>query len=244
MREADYRRRGASEVEARGAARRRFGSVAYLKEQCRDMWTFHPVETLGQDVRYAFRTLRKAPGFTLVAVFALAVGIGSNTAIFSVVAAVRSGALPYRDADRLVEIWGTVLRAKVERRGASYPDFEDWRTQSQAFEDMAAFDSQNMTLAGGGDPERIQTEFVSAPYFSLLGFPAARGRAFRAEEDDLGKPAAVVVLSDGLWRRRFGADPQMIGRTLTLNARIYAVIGVMPPGFKGLSDPAELWVPF
>ena len=244
MREADYRQHGASEADARAAARRRFGSVAYLKEQCRDMWTFHPLETLGQDVRYAFRTLRKAPGFTLVAVFALAVGIGGNTAIFSLVDAVRARALPYHDADRLVELWGNVLRAKVERRGASFPDFQDWRRQSHSFEDMAAFDTQSMTLVGSDDPERIQTEFVSAPYFSLLGLSPARGRAFRAEEDDLAKPAPAVVLSDGLWRRRFGGDPQIVGRTLTLNRRVFTVVGVMPPGFKGLSDTAELWVPF
>jgi predicted permease len=244
MREADYQARGAAAADARVLARRRFGSVAYLKEQCRDMWTFHPLETLAQDVRYTLRALRRSPGFTLVAVFALAVGIAGNTAIFSLVDAVRSDALPYRDADRLVEVWGTVLRAKVERRGASYPDFEDWRKQSRSFEDMAAFDTQSMTLLGGDEPERIQTEFVSAPYFSLLGLSPAQGRAFRADEDDLGQPAAVVVLSDGLWRRRFGGDPRTVGRTLTLNARVYTVVGVMPPGFKGLSDTAELWVPF
>src|SRR4051812_6797684 len=244
MREADYRDGGASEVDARLAARRRFGSVAYLKEQCRDMWSFDPFETLLQDVRYALRTLRKAPGFTLVAVFALAVGIGGNTAIFSLLDAVRGGALPYRDADRLVLIWGTVLRSKVERRGASYPDFQDWRRQSHSFEDMAAADTQSMTLIVDGDPERIQTEFVSAAYFSLLGLSPARGRAFRADEDDVGKPAPVVVLSDGLWRRRFGGDPQIVGRTLTLNTRIYTIVGVMPQGFKGLSDTAEAWVPF
>jgi predicted permease len=246
MREADYRERGAGDADARDAARRRFGSLAYLKEQCRDMWTFHPLETLGQDVRYAIRTLRKAPGFTLVAVFALAVGIGGNTAIFSLIAAARAGALPYRDADRLVEVWGTVLRAKVERRGASYPDFVDWRAQSNSFEDMAAFDGQLMTLTGGEEPERINTEFVSAPYFSLLGLSPARGRVFQPDEDDLGKPSHVVVLSDGLWKRRFGGDPQVIGRTLTLCCapRQYTVLGVMPPGFKGLTDQAELWVPF
>ena len=116
MREADYRDEGASEADARVAARRRFGSVAYLKEQCRDMWTFHPFETLLQDVRYAFRTLRQAPGFTLVAVFALAVGIGGNTAIFSLLDAVRGGALPYRDADRLVADLGH--RAALEGRAA------------------------------------------------------------------------------------------------------------------------------
>jgi predicted permease len=246
MREADYRNHGASEADARSAARRRFGSVAYLKEQCRDMWTFHPLETLIQDIRYALRTLRKAPGFTIVAVTALAIGIGANTAIFSLVDSVRSRALPYRDANRLVELWGNVQRVKVERRGASYPDYQDWRAQAKSFEDIAAFDSQWMTFVASDESERILTEFVSAPYFSLLGMSPARGRVFQPDEDVVARPAQVVVLSDGLWKRRFGADPQIVGRTLTLccAARQYTVIGVMAPGFKGLTDTAELWMPF
>lgn len=125
------------------------------------------------------------------------------------------------------------MRAKVERRGASYPDFADWRTQAKSFDDMAAFDSQLMTLAGDGEPDRVSTEFVSAPYFSLLGISPARGRTFRPDEDDVAKPAPVVVISDGLWKRRFGAEPQIVGRALTLNARPYTVVGVMPPGVKG-----------
>ena len=246
MREAEYRRDGITGAAARHAARRRFGNVAYLKEECRDMWTFYPLETLRQDVRYALRTLRKSPGFTIVAVLALAIGIGANTAIFSLIDAIREKALPYKDPSTLVELWGNVVRAKVERRGASYPDYLDWRARSKSFEDVAAFDGQLMTLVGSEDPERINTEFVSAPYFPLLGVSPARGRVFQADEDAVAKPAQVVVLSDGLWKRRFGADPQIVGRTLTLccAARQYTVVGVMPPGFKGLSDIAELWVPF
>jgi predicted permease len=244
MREADYRAHGASEADARAAARRRVGNFTSLKEQCRDMWTFHPLDTLLQDVRYALRTLRRAPGFTIVAVLALAIGIGANTAIFSLIDAVRARALPYADPSSLVELWGNVLRTTVERRGNSYPDFLDWRAQSKSFEDMAAFDSQTLTLAGVEEPERILVEFASAPYFSLLGVGAARGRTFTAEEDRVAAPGSVVVLSDGLWKRRFSADPQIVGRSLTLNARAYTVVGVMPQGFKGLTDTAELWVPF
>ena len=210
------------------------------------MWTFHPLETLLQDVRYAVRTLRRSPGFAAVAVAALAIGIGANTAIFSVIDASRARALPYADAERLVVLWGNVQRARVERRGTSYPDFADWRARARSVEGMAAFDGQLLTLQGNDDPERIQTEFVSAPYFSLLGVPAARGRTFTADEDNVAKPAQVVVLSDGLWRRRFGGDPQIVGRSITLCCapRAYTVVGVMPPGFKGLQDQAELWVPF
>jgi predicted permease len=246
MREADYRTDGLSADAAREEARRQFGNVTHLKEQTRDMWTFPSLESFRQDIRYTLRTLRKSPGFTFVAVFALAVGIGGNTAIFSLVDAIRSRALPYPDPDRLVQLWGNVQRTRVERRGASYPDYLDWRAQSKSFEDIAALDSQWMTFVGSDEPERIQTEFVAAPYFSLLGVSPARGRGFEASEDDVARPAQVVVLSDGFWKRRFGADPQVIGRTLTLccAARQYTVVGVMPPGFKGLSDTAELWVPF
>src|SRR5262249_29122304 len=157
------------------------------------------------DVRYGVRTLRKSPGFTLVAVTTLAIGIGANTAIFSVIDASRGRAPPYADAPRLLMAWGNVQRARVGRRGASFPHFSDWRARSKSFEDMAAFDPQMMTLISEDEPERLQTEFVSAPYFSLLGLSAARGRTFAADEDDLAKPAQVVVLSDGIWKRRFGS---------------------------------------
>ena len=244
MREDEYVAAGMARDDARVAARRQFGNVTHFKEESRDMWMFSSFETLAQDTRYTLRTLGRAPGFTAVAVAVLAIGIGGNTAIFSLVDAMRTHALPYRNADRLVELWGNVMRTKVERRGASFPDFTDWRAQATSFEDMAAFDGQLMTLAGGDEPERVNTEFVSASYFSLLGISPARGRTFRSDEDDVGKPAPVAVVSDGLWKRRFGGDPQIIGRAVTLNARAYTVVGVMPPGFKGLSDEAELWIPF
>ena len=178
--------------------------------------------------------------------FALAVGIGGNTAIFSLINSSRQQALPYPDADRLVELWGNVMRAQIERRGASYPDYQDWRGQAKSFEDMAAFDSQWVTLTGAGESERILTEDVDAAYFTLLGVAPALGRTFRADESVVTAPPAVVVLSDGLWRRRFDADPAIIGGTVTLCCapRSYTVIGIMPAGFKGLSDTAELWLPF
>jgi putative ABC transport system permease protein len=244
MREAEYRRGGTAPDMAHGRALQQFGNVTRFKEQTRDMWTFPSFESLQQDVRFALRTLRKSPGFTLVAVMALAIGIGGNTAIFSLVDAIRARALPFRDPEALVQLWGNVLRARVERRGASYPDYLDWRAQAKSFVDMAATNQQLMTLSGVDETERIPTEFVAAPYFSLLGVNAARGRTFLDGEDLVAAPAAVVVLSDGLWKRRFGADPQIVGRSITLNAQPYTVVGVMPPGFNGLSDTAQLWVPF
>jgi predicted permease len=196
------------------------------------------------DVKHAVRSLRRSPGFAAVAILALAVGIGGNTAVFSVIDATRVQALPYPDPQRLVYLIGNVQRAIVERRGASYPDFLDWRAQVTRFEDLAAFDGQLMTLAGTEESERIGTEFVSASYFALLGVRPAIGRTFRADEDDIAKPSTVVVLSDGLWKRRFGSDPSIIGRPITLNGQPFTVLGVMAPGFTGVSDVAQMWIPF
>jgi predicted permease len=203
------------------------------------------IETLGQDIRFALRTLRRSPGFTLVAVAALSLGIGGTVALFSLVDAMRAGALSYNEPERLVQLWGNVMRTRFERRGNSYPDYVDWRAQSGSFVDMAAFDNQTVTLNdGAGEPERLSAEQVSAPYFGLLGVDAARGRVFTGDDDVLAHPAYVTIIGDGLWKRRFASDPNVIGRQIRLNADTYTVIGLMPPGFRGITDNAELWVPF
>jgi predicted permease len=203
------------------------------------------LDNIVMDVKLAVRSLRRSPGFAAVAILALAVGIGGNTAVFSVVDATRVRAVPYEDPARLVNLFGNVDRGAIERRGASYPDFLDWRAQAtRSFEDLAAVDPQLMTIVGTDEPERIETEFVSASFFSLLRATPALGRTFREDEDQVSKPEFVIVLSDGLWRRRFGADPQILGKPVTLNGQPFTVVGVMPPGFIGLQDVAELWVPF
>jgi len=224
-------------------ARRSFGNATYTRETCREMWTIRWMEMLGKDLRYAARTLRRSPAFTLVAGLTLALGIGANTAIFSVVDAVMLRPLPYPQADRLVELWGNVRRAKVERRGTSYPDYRDWKQQSSSFERMAIYSGANVTLTGFDEPERIPAEFVDHDYFATLGVAPQAGRVFRAEEDAVPQRDAVAVLSDGLWKRRFGGDPGVIGRGLQVNGFQYLVIGVMPPGFRGVDDTAELWAP-
>ncbi len=208
------------------------------------MTTSGLIDNVLTDVKHAARSLRRAPGFAAVAILALAVGIGGNTAVFSVIDATRTQAIPYREPHQLMYLIGTAKRATVERRGTSYPDFLDWRAQVTRFEDLAAFDAQLMTLAGTDESERISTEFVSASYFSLLGVSPALGRLFGADEDDVAKPTAVVVLSDGLWRRGFGADPNVIGRPITLNGQPFTVLGVMAGGFTGVTDDAQLWIPF
>jgi hypothetical protein len=185
---------------------------------------FRPMlESVIQDVRYALRALWKSPGFTFVAVFALAAGIAGNTAIFSLMDAVRMRALPYPNPDRLTLLFGNVLRATTERRGASYPDYLDWRAQSTTFEGMAAYDSNTAILAVGDEPERIAVEDVSAAYFPLLGVDAATGRTFVGDEDG-AKNVNAVILGDGLWRRRFGGDPQVVGRAIRLNARSFTIV--------------------
>jgi putative ABC transport system permease protein len=238
-----YRQNGIEAGDAARDARLDLGNPTVWKERCRDMWTFYWLETLGQDLRYAARSLRKSPGFTVVAALTLALGIGSTTAIFSVVNAVILRPLPYPQPTRLVVLWGNVKRAKVERRGASFPDYSDWRNQSRSFDAMAWFDSGRFTLTGVDEPERVAGEYVAHPYFSMLGVNAALGRTFRPEEDQVAQRDRVVVLSDGLWKRRFGGDPGILGRSIEVDGRSFTVVGVMPSWFRGVSDTAELWAP-
>jgi putative ABC transport system permease protein len=179
-----------------------------------------------------------------VAILVLAIGIGANTAMFSLVDAMLLRGLPYAAADRLVVLIGAVQRTTVERRGNSFPDHRDWRAMSTRFDDIAAYLNTTMTLEGPDEPERVPVEAVSAPYFSLLGVAPVRGRTFREDEDAVPNRDYVAVLGDGLWRRAFGADPGIVNRTIRLDGHTYTVIGVMAPGFTGASDTAQLWVPF
>jgi putative ABC transport system permease protein len=244
MRQAEQERAGASPEQARLEATRQFGNVTALKEETRDMWTFPSFESFVQDTRYAFRTLLKSRGFSVVAILVLAIGIGANTAMFSLVDAMLLRGLPYQDADRLMLLIGNVQRGVVERRGNSYPDHRDWRTKSTRFVDLAAYTTLTMTLMGFDEPERVPIEAVSAPYFSLLGVSPVQGRTFRPDEDEVPNRDAVVILSDGLWRRRFGADPSIVNKTIQSGVRTYTVVGIMPPGFAGISDTAQVWIPF
>jgi putative ABC transport system permease protein len=179
-----------------------------------------------------------------VAILVLAIGIGANTAMFSLVDAMLLRGLPYADADRLVVLIGTMQRTTIERRGNSFLDQRDWRKTSTRFEDLAAYWSTTLTLDAPDESERVPVEAVSAPYFSLLRVAPAHGRTFREDEDAVPNRDRVAVLSDGLWRRRFGGDPAVVNRTIQLGGQTYTVIGVMPPGFTGVSDNTQLWVPF
>ena len=199
------------------------------------------MDTLIQDLRYAVRTLLQSPGFTLVAVLTLALGIGANTAIFSAVSAALLRPLPYPDPGRLVAIWGT--RGSDAQLLTAYTDVVDYRAQSSSFGDIGIIRGESVNLTGGDSPERVSGEFVSSDVFDVVGVHAALGRSFTREETTPGRGSAVVVLSDGLWRNRFGGDPHLLGRTLTLNGQPHVVIGVMPPGYTSPFGPVDLWMP-
>ena len=199
------------------------------------------MQTLWQDLRQGLRAMAKNPGFTLVAMLTLALGIGANTAIFSVVNAVLLRALPYPDSGRLVALWGVNDRTGDSQRAVSYPDFEDLRAQSRTLEGAAAYNDDTATLTGIGEPLHLHDGVVSAALFKVLGVSPQLGRGFLPEEDNPG--TRVVVLSDRLWREKFGADSAIIGRALTLNGHSYTVVGVLPPAFQFPldSDPRDLW---
>src|SRR6266550_2532737 len=197
------------------------------------------ISTLWQDLRYGARMLLKNPGITFVVILALALGIGANTAIFSVVDTVLLRPLPYEESDRLVFLNET---SKVmDEISISYPDFTDWRKQNQVFEKIGVYNRDSYNLTGYGDAERILTAQMSADLFSALRVNAAMGRVFTNEEDKPGG-TPVVLLSYGLWQRRFGGQSSILNQVLTFNGKSYTVIGVMPQGFQ-YPGRVEMWVP-
>jgi putative ABC transport system permease protein len=200
------------------------------------------LQNLLPDFRYAIRTLAKSPGFTIVAILTLALGIGANTAIFSVVQNVLLRPLPYPEPDSLVEIVNTYY-PQVPRGGLAPGDYADWREQNTSFSEMGAYAkiSQGFNLTGEGDPQRILASYASSQLFPMLGAHVVAGRSFVPEEDRAGN-APVVILGHRLWQGRFGGDPGVIGRTVTLDNLRYTVVGVLPPGFQFLRW-ADLWMP-
>lgn len=201
------------------------------------------METLIKDIRYGLRSLLKSPGFTAIAVMTLALGIGANTAIFSVVNAVVLRPLPYADADRLVMMWGTTARDGNQEQPISFADFNDLRTQTGSLTNISGVSpAWNFTLTGAGEPEPVQGLFVSASLFDLLKVSPQKGRTFTAEEDRIGG-SPVVVISHALWQRRFGGDENIVGKPLIVSGTTMSIIGVMPAGFQFLEPTAELWAP-
>jgi putative ABC transport system permease protein len=235
-------RAGMSPAEARRRALVKLGGATQAREECRRRRGFPVLEDLWQDLRFGARTLRKSPGFTLVAVLTLALGVGANSAIFSVVNAVLLRPLPYKDPDRLVMVWEKGNPDEFPINSVSAANFIDWREQSRVFEGMSVLGRASFNLTGAGEPLRVDGRRVSANLFRLLGVEPQLGRAFLPEEDDPGA-GRVVILSHGLWQRRFGADPSVVGRPVNMNGHSYTVVGVMSPQFQFPSRQDELWVP-
>ncbi|MGH9789365.1 MAG: ABC transporter permease [Candidatus Acidiferrales bacterium] len=199
------------------------------------------METLWQDLRYGARQLARSPGFTAVAVLTLALGIGANTAIFSVANAVLLQPLPYQEPDRLVRLWESNPGRNWPFFSASAPNFNDWVQQNRSFESLAATEGATFNLTGTGEPERLRGRRVTSNFFALLGVELELGRNFTPEE---GRPASarVAILSHGLWQRRFGADPGILGRTLRLDGESYEIVGVLPGTFR-FTPGTEVWGP-
>ncbi|MBA3256405.1 MAG: ABC transporter permease [Pyrinomonadaceae bacterium] len=200
------------------------------------------MESLIKDIRYGVRSLLKHPGFTCIAVLTLALGIGANTAIFSVVNAVLLRMLPFREPDRLVMVWEDASLAGFPRNTPAPANYADWKSQNQVFEEMAALDQRSFNLTGDGEPEKIEANGVTANFFGLLGIKPILGRVILPEED---KPEVnkVVMLSYSLWQQRYGGDRGVVGRELLLNGEKYTVVGVMPAGFQFMESRIGLWVP-
>ena len=238
LREQELVKRGLSPQEAHYATQKRFGNDLVLREESRDMWGWNWLENLLQDVRYGLRMLVKNPGFTTVAVITLALGIGANTAIFSVVNGVLLRPLPYREPDRVV-----VVMFRNLKTGETFPlcdaDFLDWQAQNQVFESVAAFSGSGFNLTGSGPPAHLFGDVVTAKFFSTLGVKPVLGRTFLPQEDKPGSPP-VVVLSHSLWQERYGSDPNLIGQSIELNATGTTVIGIMPANFLPGSE-TRLW---
>ena len=206
------------------------------------------MDSLVKDIRYGIRSLRKHPGFSIIVVAVLALGIGANSAIFTVVNGVLLRPLPYRDSDQLVIIWGNFLKLNIERLPAKAAEYEDYRAQSQIFDQVAAFERVSLNLTGAEHAERITGASVSANLFSMLGAQVEQGRGIATDENQTGNDS-VVVLSHGFWQTHMGGRPGAVGETLKLNDRDYKVIGVMPSNFQfphasfSFAEPADLWVP-
>jgi putative ABC transport system permease protein len=246
MKERDLKEGGLDPAEATFAARRALGNVLIAQDDARDVWMWPWVQGVWQDLRFAVRLLLKDRGFATAAVLTLALGIGANVTIFSAVYAVLLKPLPFADPDRLVTIWKRNQPRGWVHNPISAAEFLAWRSQTQAFDEMAAFRPRSCVLTGESSAEEDPCETVSSNLFSMLGVTTIRGRAFSTEEDDPTK-SRVAILSDALWQRRFGGDVTAIGRTISINGLSHTIVGVMPAGFAHLyatpfAPVPQLWV--
>jgi predicted permease len=239
---------GFSAEEAPAAARRRFGNVSLLKEDCREMWIFSWLETLWKDIRYAARTLAKNPGFAAVVICSLALGIGANTAVFSVMNAVLFHALPYQHPEELATVWSThQLDPTAEDDMVPIADVATWKKANHVFADIGAAGFVGpATLSGFGEPVQIPVQYVTPNFFNLVGIQPVLGRAFRVEESE--EDSQTVIISDAFWRTKFNGDKDILGKTFRIDGVASTVVGVMPAGFKtfgawSTGKPVDVWEP-
>ena len=230
--------RGMSPDAARAAAMQGFGNLSRMSERAYDVRASGGLETMWQDLRFGVRTLFKNPGFAAVAILTLALGTGATSAIFSFVYAVVLRPLPYREPDRLL----SVFEHRGVDMGLTVPDYLEWRAAATSFEQLAASAGTTANLTGRGEPERVSAVRVSGNYFDALGIPPAHGRGFGWSDEPHGAPR-VAVLGDGLWRRRFAADPGLVGQTIAINGEPHVVVGIMPPQLSLRTTSAQIWVP-
>jgi putative ABC transport system permease protein len=226
----EHRAKGLGNEEARQAALRSMDGMEVRKEECRDTRRVNLLEDLMRDIGFALRMFRKNPGFTAVAVLTLALGIGANTAIFSVVDSVLLRPLPCKDPDRLVSLQEMDMRAEPTPDSVSYPNFLDWRSENRVFEGIASYQSTAFTLTDVDNPARLDGAVVSSDLLSILGVSPILGRGFLQSDEKPG--TRVVLLGYSLWQTRFGSDRNLIGSTVSLNNEPHTVIGVMPAGFQ------------
>jgi putative ABC transport system permease protein len=239
----EQREAGVSAEEAAFAARRALGNDIKIKEDVRMAWGYQWLETFLQDVRYGLRQLHRNPGFTIVAVLTLALGIGGITAIFSAFYTVLIRPLPYADADRLVMVWDDMNKSEGDSTFFSTPaEWTEWRRLNTVFTDLACSQPGNAILSGDGEPEEVRARRVTWNLWTVLGVPPALGRGFTQEEDDRG--ARVVVMSYGIWQRRFGGASDIVGRKIFINDEAYEVVGVMPRSFYFMpARDIDMWMP-
>jgi predicted permease len=250
MRAADLVASGLPPEAARAEAERQFGDLHRISSECihideRRERHVHRTEVIGDmwnDLRFALRTFRRSPGFTAAVIATLALGIGASTAMFSLVDSTLLRPLPFHQPNDLVVLWG-IKQPEGDIRGASFPEIADWRAMNHTLSDVALFDAISLNLRTSAEPARLSGEMVSGGFFQLIGAHAALGRTILPSDDDAPDAHPVAVISDALWRDRFAGDSAIVGRTITLNDRPLTVIGVMPPGFTGLSFTADVWVP-
>src|SRR6266849_3066685 len=235
---------GMSRKEAAYAARREFGNITLTEEKGREVWRWPSLEDFFMDVRFGVRMLRKNPGFAAAAIVTLALGIATNTAVFSMVSGWMLRSPNIKDPGRVVMIFSTdpAKGRGWDQNPVSVPDFVAWREQSHAFEDMVASQGSDFAHTGEGEPEWLEGVRVSASYFQVLGVSAALGRTFLPGEDQPSHDQ-VVILSDGLWQRRFGSNPNVVGEAVRLNGDSYTVVGVMPKGYRLWYYGQQLWTP-